>query len=213
MYYSVEHTVSKETGNVFPQISFINQEDAFEIVDYEFTDIPRLKAQLEHKAKITDVLSQASIGGHGLLICEKLKTIFEKFNIMQHKYYPVEVQTKKGSLPYYWLQVNDRSLLHKINYKKSVFYWTETTFKQGIIELNSYADYVKKKKEHENDCLWGIDIEEIVLTKNFDRDLDVFCFSPLDGVRGFFISERLKNAIDENKITGIEIKEALISFE
>lgn len=50
----------------------------------------------------------------------------------------------------------------------------------------------------------GYHLEQIALSESFDSELDLFNLFPLD--RECYISERLKNAIEEENITGVELE-------
>jgi hypothetical protein len=210
-YYKIESSTGKDVGNVFPQIGFINQQDAFKLEFDEFISIPTLIARLERKAKITDVLSEVSIFGRGILVNEKVKSIIDNFDIGIHKYYDVILNTKKENISYYWLHLMSTDTSKMINYKKSVFYWGNP-LRKGILNLDSYEDYLNKEEENKDNVSWMVSIDEIVLLKECNVNLDLFCFREFVTPKELFISERLKNALIENKITGIEITEAPISF-
>jgi len=48
--------------------------------------------------------------------------------------------------------------------------------------------------------------DKIALSEKFDKSLDMFIFLPLDNT--IYISERLKNVLEDAKVTGFIIKEA-----
>jgi hypothetical protein len=210
-YYIIHNSTGEDVGKVFPQISFINQQDAFSLEFDKFVKIPTLIAKTNRGTKITDSMSEASISGSGILINNKIKSILLCFNLMPHKFYEVIIETKKESMSYYWLHfIKQDSVLQNIDYPKSKFYWTEYGYKEQNLSLKSYKDYLQKKKER--DFMWGISANNIVFTGKFDENLDFFHLATLFTPKMLFISERLKNALIENKITGIEITEAPISF-
>lgn len=205
MFYSIDNITGDETG-VFPQVSCISQTLAHSIQFDEFAaKIPELVFEIEKRAKVTDVLSQAAISAHGMLISERFKTLMENFRIMNHVFYPAVVKTRTADLQYYWIHLADDSFVNKIDYTKSIFYWTRSTMRKGVIELSSFDDYLGQKEK--NGHLWGVDIDKIVLNKNFDMTLDMFGCLPFD--MGIYVSERLKNAILSMEISGLELKEAI----
>jgi hypothetical protein len=206
MYYSIENqTNTKEVGPDYPQANCLTQPYAHEIKFNSFPNFePKLIYELSKRAKLTDVLSQAAISAHGLLVGERFKIILQGFNLMKHKFYPVTIQTKKGIEQYYWLHLVDSSFINVINYNASKFYWTKSTFRKDVIKLTSFDEYQKLKKE--NGILWGVSIDEIKLNESFDSNLDLFSSIPFD--MGIYVSDRLKKKIEEEKITGIQINEA-----
>lgn len=205
MYYTIENSTDKEVGNVFPQVSSVNQNLAHSIPFDEFINLDsELLFELQSKAKLTDVLSQAAISAHGLLINKKVKDLFKDFNLMQHRYYKCLVKDLNGvTHDYYWLHLVD-DFKNKIDYSKSTFYWTRSTFRKGMINLTSFDDYLDQKKQ--NGVLWGISIEKVVLNENF-AVLDMFSCIPFD--QGIYVSSILKNKIIQEGISGIYTEEAL----
>ena len=61
--------------------------------------------------------------------------------------------------------------------------------------------------EHEKGISWGIWGSEIVMSKGFDQKLDFFVISLLDA--NIYVSERLKNSIESNGLTGWEFIPAM----
>lgn len=203
MFYTIENATDKTVGSVFPQVASINQKVAHSIPFDEFVNLDsELLFELQPKAKLTDVLSQAAISAHGLLVNKKVKDLLEEFNIMQHRYYKCLVKDLKDvTHDYYWLHmVND--FKNTIDYSTSKFYWTKSTFRKGPINLSSYDDYLKQKKE--NGILWGVGIEKVAF-KNFPF-FDIFSCIPFD--MGIYISKKLKEKLHKENITGVLINES-----
>ncbi|MBT2563801.1 hypothetical protein J7E50_21420 [Pedobacter sp. ISL-68] len=205
MYYSIENSTGKDVGNVFPQASCLNQDLAHSIQFDEFSNFDsEILFKLEPKAKLTDVLSQAAISAYGFLVNNKVRQILEGFNLMEHRYYKCLVKDQKGVVhDYYWLHLVDDNT-KKIDYSNSIFYWTKSTFRKGILELNSYEDYLKQKKD--NGLLWGVSSEKLKLNTRFDTTLDLVSNLPFDS--NTYISAGIRETINKLDITGIEINEA-----
>ena len=202
MYYRVENRVDATVGNICGQIKFHNVEDSYKIHN-DFVDIPVLKAKLERRAKITDVLSDNTIVATGITVNKKVREIFDNHHLMEHKYYPIEVEAKGNLLYYDFLHVYDeKNINNYIDFNKSSFVRSGLTIERSPITLKSYEDYLSKKGEY--GVCNGIKIVEIVLTDKFDKNLDMFTFSPLGGGLHLYISERLKNALEANNVSGIE---------
>ena len=187
--------------NIFPQVSCISIElahqikfDKFSYFDSEFL------FELQPKAKLTDVLSQAAISAHGLLINKKVRDLISGLNIMQHRYYKCLVKDLKDVRhDYYWLHISDYSVLNKINYKESKFYLREGGFREGNIELDSFDDY--KNKKGSLGILYTFHADNIVIAKDFDSSLDLFSIPIF--TNKIIVSERLKDLTISEKITGI----------
>lgn len=207
MYYTLDNRTDKEVGNVFPQVDCINQELAHAIKFDAF--LPNLDTEilfkLEPKAKLTDVLSQGAIAAHGLLVNRKVIDIFASFNLMKHKYYKCLVKDKKDNThEYFFLHLAD-NFTEKIDYEKSIFYSTRSTFRQEEIKISSYEDYLKK--QNLNNFLWGVEIDKISFDKSNNISHDLFSSIPFD--MGIYITLKLKLALEEYNISGITIKEAV----
>src|SRR5688572_9942371 len=99
MYYRIENRTDKEVGNVFPQVSCVSINLAHQIQIDEFSYFDsELLFELQPKAKITDILSQAAISAPGLLVNPKVRDLFSQFNLSQHRYYKCFVKDLKEKL-------------------------------------------------------------------------------------------------------------------
>src|SRR3569623_486669 len=67
--------------------------------------IPDLKWELEEKAILTDIVSASNVTGKGFLISEKAKTIFENFDLAEHKFHKASLVVKNQTFQYYYLQL------------------------------------------------------------------------------------------------------------
>ena len=153
---------------------------------------------LTKKAKFTDLLSAIPAGGaSGLLISEKFKRLLEVFNIIEHQCFKASVLDNRGNNErYYWMQFISK-LCEKIDYGYSKFYRSGG----DDYDVLSFEDFLIKKKK------LGVDGEiyskEIALRYNDLKDFDMFYF----GYFEFGISENLKDTIEKENITGINITE------
>lgn len=208
MYYYIDHRTDKEVGSVYPQIRFNNLKEAFKFRHNLYPEqAPSLSATLEKGAKLTDILSQGSITGHGLLINDKVKNILGSFKVMEHKFYDCPVKDHNGNIhQYYWMALVQPNLIELINFNKSKFYTTEAGFREDNISLESFEDYTKKKSKLPNHA-WSIKAEIITLTS---QNLD---FSVLPNLFiKILVSEGIKDIFLKEKISGIELKEAPIKL-
>ena len=102
-------------------------------------------------------------------------------------------------------------MVDKIDYPKSVFYVKE--FDKRIndtpIEVKSYEDDVRLQTIIRKQAVSAlIEAEDIVLKKGTDLELlDIFVFSGNSGGSRFMVSERLKQRLEQEKITGITFEE------
>jgi len=207
-YYNITNSTGKETGRTYPQLHCLTQPYAHSMNAWQFPSFtPKLIFELEKTAQLTDVLSSAAVSsGNGFLVNSKVKDIFSDFNLMTHKYYDANIVVPKTgeTLNYYWLHLCQPELSMQLDYKKSVFYETEWTFRKDIINIASYKHYEELKAKDKR-AIFGVDLDEIFVTEKFNKDLDIFTFIPFTGQK--FISSKLKDALENNKVTGLAYEE------
>lgn len=206
IYYTLKNDLDdKIVGKDYPQVDCLTMHQAHLITSWHLFDPkPNLKFKLKKRAILTDVLNKSAISSTGFLINSKTKGIFDEFNMMRHQYFDTTVETKKGEvLNYFWLHLTEPQLTEELDFHKTVFYETEWTFRKEPITLNSYNHY-KELKAKDTEASFGVEIDKIALSDNFDNNLDMFTFLPFDNK--VYISERLKNAIEENEIIGFKIE-------
>jgi hypothetical protein len=207
MYYSIENRTDKEVGNIFPQANCLTQSSAHLLTTNEFyTNFPKLVFELEKKSKLTDLISQASISSIGLLVSAKLKEILIKHKLPKYKLYQSELKISNLSIDYFWVHFNFENFINFIDFENSIFYYTKFEMQVEQISIKDFNEYKMLKKE--NGIMWDVEIESIKLKDNLIDDFDLFNFYPF--TRNIFISEKLKNDIVQNSISGIEIKESNI---
>jgi hypothetical protein len=220
-YFVLDKGNNFETGDVYPQSQIMgcgymyNAPNSLRNLPMdEFPDFePNLNCFiLHHKAKPTDIISATSLYT-GLLMSDRLRTVFLDFKIDAYKFYPAVVTKREKKWDYHlFLTISKRTV--DINLQKSEFYLRDFTRKpletvrfSTIDELDSYTtDAVNKVHD--------VGIKQIVFKKTFDKELDLFRFSVFN--YQYIISERLKHAIEALGATGIEfyeIDENKIVFE
>ncbi|NOS92489.1 MAG: hypothetical protein HOP30_11240 [Cyclobacteriaceae bacterium] len=193
-------------GSGYPQAECQTVNRASSLSSWNFPDFqPNLIFNLQKKAKQTDVLSNAAINATGLLLSYKTKEILNRFNLINHKYYEVQINQKDEVVKYYWLHLCEPELINSIDYRKSTFYRTEFTFREEKINLSSYKEYENLKSIDKN-ASFGIDLDEIYVTEKFNTHLDLFTFLPFDDK--IYVSQRLKEALINENITGLKFDEA-----
>jgi hypothetical protein len=215
MYYRLSFSVEKDIiGTEYPQIQntsgilFDESEHSIKkVLPYqEFSGSPVLNHfELHKSAKLTDVLSNSMLG-HGLLMNNRLKTLLQDFNVQAHYYFQALVKKKSNQEQYSdygWLVFNN-SLGHLLDYRKSTF---------SLIKLG--GEVVKDKLTFEGRAefevlkgglLWNqwIKGEELILHPEFNFDL----FNIGVGSVKTYVSERLYQAILNQEITGVNLKQA-----
>ncbi len=217
-YYTLNlSTEADKIGHAFPQIQMMSAgydydaensvyELAKSVLDFpQF--IPNLNSFVVHKkSKLTDTLSTSLLSRSGLLISHKFKKVLLNHKISSFKVYPATVTYKSEVHQYYWIHLKPE-LLDLIDYTRSSFLvlkdYTHKIGRISITSLNSYYQEREKLKSNNPEKTISIMAEKISFTNLFPSELDFLKIGVFDNE--FYISERLKSAIESNNITGCEI--------
>jgi len=217
MYYIFDLSIdSSIVGTDFPQAyKFIKEYNPngthaiFELYKYK-TSFPNFTPDLSGimlagRAKLTDFISNAF---GAIIVSPRGKDILQKFNLCSHRFYPCTLHSRGKSYDYFWLQlISDYS--DYVDYKKTTFVEYNFTEKRGFILVESKEEMLRKREEIKklyegtNWTIWG---DEIVMNSDFQKSLDLFIISRIDG--NTYISERLYNEIAKNNLTGCELRPA-----
>ena len=156
---------------------------------------------LTPKAKITDILSEYASYGREPLMSERLKKMIEnEFLTSPCQFYPVQFAKKMQIYDYYFMHLLDVAE-PLIDFQASQFCVRKFSDKIRDIEVSSLQDLKKKQREvFEEDVAYMIRPERLCFTQNFNYDLFKIPF----GI-GMYISERLKERLVDQDITGIKI--------
>ena len=191
-YFIVEDSLDeKVVGKDFPQAyKFIKgyNPDApnmlFSIYKYResFPDyIPDLDGiMLSGSAKLTNIVSNG-FSPFFFIIDERVKQLLEQYKLCPHRFYPLGLYKRKVKYNYFLLYI----VSNYIDYVDCA--------KTSFIEYNIASG----KKKGYTQTIWG---NRIVMNDQFDSELDFFTITRIDGRQ--YISERLKNAIEANGLTG-----------
>lgn len=216
MNYFIIHESSNPdiVGGDFPQAyKFIkgynpDSENAlFSIYKYKttFPDfVPNLDGiMLSGFAKVTDFVSHGFLSS-SFIVSEKAKSIFEKYKLCTHRFYPLGLYKRGKKYDYSLLKViSDYSDF--VDYNKSTFFEYNISSRKnyGAVSVSSKEDLLQKIKMVEektgkiSQTIWG---DNIVMNESFDKELDFFIISRINA--NTYISERLKNDIECNGLTG-----------
>jgi hypothetical protein len=218
-YYILSNaTDEKEIGGTYPQCKGVPDGYSFDWYDKpnSMTKLtnkffpkqnPDLVFELDEKAILTDIVSPSNISAKGFLLNEKTKNLLSDFNIIEHEFYRATIFAKGYAHKYFWLHlVKDN--FDGVNFSKSNFIEVDV-FRDKIkdVNVNSLSDYNKHWEVSRKDINF-ITTQKLVLEKQFEFDLFFF---PL--IHNHIIaSQSLINCFIENKITGVKIKEAAITY-
>ena len=163
---------------------------------------------LAHKAKVTDFIHNSFISADGFLINQKAKNIMVNFNLPQHIYFIAGVMYHKKMLgDYYWLHLLEEDT-HLVDLAESSFYlqnkglyddWYENEVEPA--DFKSMEEFALKRKEVAGSRQYIRSYKLSVKANSLNRDVYIFTFMH----NQYIISENLKNALESEKITGIEI--------
>mgnify|MGYP003365321716 CR=1 FL=1 len=157
---------------------------------------------------LTDVYRFIGEGSQipGWLISKKLRNLLENFNIAEpHFYYASKLLYKGEKLDYYIFQFSGKifrlPLTDYVDFTKSLFY--DPNHKIDF-KVDNEVDLLSKQEkivEESNFEVINIPIKKLVFNSNID-------FISMQNFLGDkLVSEKLKQAIEENGITGFEFSE------
>ena len=170
---------------------------------------------LESKSKRTDFINTyGNVGfSFGNLISDKFKLILERFNCYGFQFFETYIIQDNQKFANYW-QTNVFDFPYQyVDFEKTRFLFKDRDADKNIIskvinfkdveEFKAFANQVRYPK-------W-IFFKDIVF--NQDINLDFFALRYTEGAQKGIISERLKNELEENGITGIEFRPIEISYQ
>ena len=134
----------------------------------------------------------------GWYVSDKLKSVLENFRIApKYHFYETRLLYKKEKFKYWIFQfIASYRRLNKmqfVNFSQSIFHANNENY-----VFNSYEDWSDKNDEIYDECKEKLILKKVVLTESFD-------FFPLIPISSdIIVSENLKQAIEENGITGFE---------
>jgi hypothetical protein len=171
-----------------------------EIIFYDF--------YTHHSSKVLDDFMVAPTGDlspfMGFFVSPKAKEVLAEYALPSHKYYPVNVIHKEITYSYYFLLIAIDN--QPIIYSKSIFIdWMNDDIQ---LEVDSLEDLLQQKEGNslfpENSITIytkeNIDEKKIVLYQSLDIYKNIF------GIY-FYFSEKLKQRIEQEGLTGLQFKE------
>lgn len=167
---------------------------------------------LKKKSKQTSYINVVAIPSFFLVVDDSLLNLFKKFNIGNYQSWKIKSWQDNNLIEKYNLFIlNDTQQDKYIDYSKSDFSigklgdWRDLSMRKAIIVKN-YKEYEylkndlratkEKKRLRHNNILLDL--------SNASEDIFRIVNVPFNG---YFISERLKNVIEEKGFTGMEFKE------
>jgi hypothetical protein len=216
-YYSIENSLNEKLMGKIPQIKeFIHHcdidSDPNSIDKFIFDKIeiqPILSnIVLYANAKQTDFINTyGHVGfGFGNLISDKLKLILEDFNCYGFQFFKTYILQNNKKNDNYW-QTN----IYDFPYQFIDFKNTIVSLKDGITRkvvsepsnINNLEDF--QSLIHSLEFPISISLSNLSFNVNMDLDFFTLRFFENGGSNGI-VSERLKNELEKNEITGIEFR-------
>ena len=199
----------KHNCNVWDEPKFI---DRIRFTKVDFTPIVS-NPVLYAKSKRTDLIKWVGVGfGLKLLISGKLKMILEQYGKQVFQRFQCSVFHKGIEYKDYWImnafEVNNEF----IDYSKSdVFLIKQPRRKVRELNVENYSDFQREMKQvKEMGYPFNVSIKRFSLSENIEKDF--FLLRRIEGGVGYFVSERLKQEIEQAGCTGIEFQPAHLSY-
>lgn len=209
-WYIISNSKDDDIGSQYPQTEFMSPgydlhkpNSVWNIPNAIF---PAFEPDLDYfvlhkKAKLTDVISTGFISAAGFLINDKVKAIFEQFNLPAHKYYPAKVMHKNALyVNYFWLHFGeDNSEL--IDFQNSQFELLELGFPEEAnpLSVNNIDDLINIRKE--NSSIKKIHPLIITMNKN---NLDLFFFNYF--WNKLYVNKKMHDAFSSSKVSGLQFR-------
>jgi hypothetical protein len=215
-YFIIDNSINKKIVGKYPQAvdaeyscdvwddpRFIDDAAvSFKKVDFEPITA---KAIMAKKAKLTDYMH---IGVNGFtrkpIVSGKLKSILEITGNegLQFHHSPVIYQGKE--VEDYWVLNPFLFNMQSINFKRANVYLMESMF--NIVErlnINTYEDYLKQKAiVEEKGFPFSIRIKDFQISE--ENVIDFLVIENVKGGINYLVSEKLKQHLEAESITGIE---------
>ncbi|NCP52943.1 MAG: hypothetical protein GW817_11870 [Flavobacteriales bacterium] len=174
-------------------------------IDFDF-DLPIPK--LQDKAKLTTMLDVVMIPTKFLVVQNQFLEFLKKFEITYNQQWSIKVEYKKTFIEDYSLfYLTETKQADYIDFKKSEFYvgsLKDYTFIGDDINISDYQNYLSTFEVLKSDGLW-LKHKKVVLNLSRAKE-DIFRIINTPS-SGYFISEKLREALIKKGFTGMVFKE------
>ncbi|WP_426430679.1 imm11 family protein [Winogradskyella sp. HB-48] len=223
-YFSINNSLNEKIMGHLPQVKEVvhnchisdnpNFIDRFPFEKIEVNPILS-NAVLYSKSNQTDLIHTSSIGfSYGsMLINDKFKTILEQFNCFGIQFYSTYIIHKEKKIDNYW-----QTHIYDIPYDFIDFTNTALLLKyrdENGKPIQNYLERVSNKEEFLN-MVEIMKYPKMLFLKNIsfvkEMDIDYFFLRNYESASLGIVSEKLKNEIEEQKITGIEFRPIDVSL-
>ena len=155
-------------------------------------------------AKITDFMRMASISYSTVkMISPRFLELLQNFQLADHQLFKTKVFDKTRGWDYYFFYFTQTFDEEYVDFEQSEFVITHISRIISPIEINSFEEFKEKRREVRNDSNTVDYISLVFKTEKIPYD---FFRIYKTFYRGFFVSERLKEAIEAAGLTGMTFK-------
>lgn len=209
-YFNLEETIELCIAGRIPQASVTNRSEFNSVfspvqitLDRLLDEIPLFELRLDRKANVTDVLSSYTVS-FGLLVSTKLKNLLSRFNLPPHRFHQVNL-IYRGALrnDYFWFHCFD-DLWQYLDSSRStleIFH----KFKRHTLGEAPIVSYQQLRALYDS-----LEFEQDMRLKELYFSKDIPQYDVMQNNifgSGIWISERLKETLEAEGITGYDITE------
>ncbi|MFH1601969.1 MAG: hypothetical protein ABIB61_03380 [Candidatus Shapirobacteria bacterium] len=174
-------------------------------------------------ATLTDLISCVPLNPSVLVVSNKLLKIFLGLKLPPYQIHSVILKQRGKKIGGYnaFQVIEQKEHLKQIDFKKSKFWLIEVISKKKLkqLNLNSAKEVMRADKESLNTKevtqVWA---EILAIKSGLYKDLDLFFSPTVVNPIGFYVNDKAKQALVENKCTGIDFtsvshdKDSLVSY-
>lgn len=214
-YYKVDFSGNeKEVGKVPQSHNIVTVGDIQQdfipwqgAIDFDF-NLP--EPILDKKAKQTSFINVTAIPSFFLVIDDNFLDLLKGFNLGNYQVWKIKTWQNYQLIEKYNLfLINDTKQAEYIDYKKSSFYskkigdWDNSSIQKPVL-VENYDEYVSEKELLRKDKLMLLHSKVTLNLSKATEDMFRIINAPPGG---YFVSEKLKKAIEENGFSGMEFTE------
>jgi len=176
-----------------------------------------LDIELFGNSKIADLIESGGQVSTKLILSDKLKSIIEKHRKTGMQFFNINILQKKDIHTNYWILNMYEFNLEFINFKDCLVYHEkksddyDTSYKTEniIIKPKSYIEFLTYR-EKAQEKMEIIKIEKLSILDSISENF--FMLKHVNGGVGYFVSETLKDEIEDAGCTGIEFQPVELSY-
>lgn len=206
-----KYSDSQINGFIDPENNSVERTDKYQHkgLTYIPEGIDMHKFKADDNAKITDLMSSLFFASQGFFVSNQLNEILNSFILSNVKVYDATIFFKESILKYHFLDFIRTYDI--VDFSNSKFIGDHSSplmrIGGGEISVLSFEDYKEKGRLLRNEKGFVFEIIPVKLVLNYSSDMLQFPFSGLK-----YVSEHLKQKIEEEKLTGVEFEDTNIEF-